>query len=206
VAPLVPVSQVLVPLQNVMADRYLCVAVAAPCALLGLLCGHLEARRALAGRLLGAALCLAFGALSAQRARVFSDSVRLWEDALETTPGSALALLQLGHARRSVGDLRGAEAAWTALWRQPEDPAARCNGAGNLSRILAADGRDLEAIGLLRGAVALCPWDPKALNNLAELLARRGVEPEARARFDELVRRFPAYAPGRRNRARRYGP
>jgi hypothetical protein len=206
VVPLLPVSQVLVPLQNVMADRYLCVAVAAPCALLGLLAGALEARRAPWGRLLGAALVLAFGALAAQRAWVFGDSVRLWEDALGSDPGAPLPLLQLGHARRAAGDLRGAETAWTALWRQSEDPSARCNGAGNLSRLLAADGRDLAAIALLREAERACPSDPKVLNNLAELLARRGIEPEARQRFDALVRRFPGYAPGRRNRATHYGP
>lgn len=199
-----PMSQVLVPLQNVMADRYLLLAVAAPCIAVAWCVGRLRGARA--RRVAAAVLVAGAWVTTASRAAVFGDSVSLWADALAKSSVDPRPPFQLGNALSATGDARGAERAWRIAWARtgPEGPA--CVALNNLSRLLAGEGRQAEAIALLRDGISRCPDDPKALNNLAELLARAGADVEARARYEDLVRRFPGYTVGRQNYERRYGP
>lgn len=199
---LAPTSQILAPLQNRMADRYLLAPVLGPCLLAASLLLRLGRRRAV----VVAAVVTSWGFLSAERANLFADSVRLWSDAVEKTTRSQ-APYQLGMALRERGDDRAAEQAFRlAILRSgPGDETGR-RAINNLSVLLGANGRHGEALALLAEAVRRFPMDPRVLNNLAELTARHGDPAEARRLFDELVRRFPTYEPGLANHRRRYPP
>jgi tetratricopeptide (TPR) repeat protein len=197
VSALLPTSQVLAPLQNLMADRYLLLAVLGPCVVVGAL-----ARRA--PRVVPVGLVLIAGVLTFGRAQVFADSVSLWEDATVKSPRSPRAWYQLGLARREARQPGAEEALRQALALDPADESARRAG-NNLAALLAGQGRLPEARALLADTVARFPEDPRALNNLAEITARLGQEAEARRLFERLLARFPEYAPGRRNYQQRYG-
>jgi tetratricopeptide (TPR) repeat protein len=201
-ASLVPVSQVLVPLQNVMADRYLLLAALAPC----LLAAHALTRTGRLGLPLALTAALALGFATFERALAFSDSVFLWTDALEKTPGSPLPPYQLAKAKEEDGDPRAVALYELALTRGPESHDVARSATTNLSRMYTERGDLARAEWVLRRGLALWPDDPKLWNNLAEVLARRGAHAEARALFDELVRRFPGYQRGVDNYRKRYGP
>ena len=195
--PLLPTSQVLAPLQNLMADRYLLLAVLGPCVVVAALAAR-------APRPVAAGLALLAAALTFGRALAFSDSVSLWEDATARSPRWGQGWYQLGMALRE-GHPTDAEAAFRrALAVEPAAESGRRAG-NNLSALLAGQGRLPEAQAVLRATVERFPDDPRALNNLAEITARLGQEVEARRLYDRLVTRFPDYAPGVRNYRLRYG-
>jgi tetratricopeptide (TPR) repeat protein len=199
VLPLLPTSQVLAPLQNLMADRYLLLAVLGPCAVVAAL-----ARR-LARPALTAGLVLVAGALTFTRAQAFTDSVSLWEDVTLRSPRWSGGFYQLGLAQREARRLPEAEAALRrAIELAPAGDTARRAG-NNLAALLAAERRLAEAQAVLRETVRRFPGDPRALNNLAEITARLGQDGEARRLFEVLRARFPDYAPGQRNYQQRYG-
>jgi tetratricopeptide (TPR) repeat protein len=196
VVPLLPTSQVLAPLQNLMADRYLLFAVLGPCLLVAWVVLRLPARATVVGALLlGAAL------LTTSRARVFSDSVALWQDAVSAEPASVRAHYQLAMALRDRG--RPADAEAELRRALGGDDVGRMAG-NNLAALLASQGRLADAAAVLRQLVARFPDDPKALGNLAEITARLGEDVESRRLFEVLLRRFPDYAPGRRNYQRHF--
>jgi hypothetical protein len=197
VIPLLPTSQVLAPLQNLMADRYLLLAVLGPCVALAAL-----ARRG--PRVLTVGIVAIAAALTFARAQVFAGSVELWQDATLKSPRRAQGWYQLGMAHGR--DQAAAEAAFRrALEVEPGAEAAR-RAANNLAALLAGQQRLPQAQAVLRDNVARFPDDPRALNNLAEITARLGQEAEARRLFEELRARFPDYQPGLRNFQKRYGP
>jgi len=198
VVPLLPTSQVLAPLQNLMADRYLLLAVLGPCLVVAAL-----ARRGPPVLIVG--LVLVAAALTFTRAQAFAGSVALWQDATARSPRWAQGWFQLGMAH---GD-RDPAATEAALRRarevEPDSEAAR-RAANNLGALLAGQQRLPEAQAVLRDNVARFPGDARALNNLAEITARLGDEAEARRLFERLRARFPEYLPGLRNYQKRYGP
>jgi tetratricopeptide (TPR) repeat protein len=202
VIPLVPTSQVVAPLQNLMADRYLLLAVLGPCLVLAVAC-----RRVRVGVALAAAVVLVFGALTLVRARVFSASIPLWTDAVAKQPASARAPYQLAMALRQAGRPADAEAAFRRVLAvaAPDDDTRR-RAANNLAALLAASGRLQEAHAVLRETVSHFPDDPRALGNLAEITARLGRQDEARSLFETLRRRFPQYEAGERNFRRHFAP
>jgi tetratricopeptide (TPR) repeat protein len=194
--PLLPTSQVLAPLQNLMADRYLLLAVLGPCVVLAALAAR--GPRSVALGLVVIAAVLTFG-----RARTFADSVALWEDATARSPRCGECWYELGMARE--GDAARAELAFRrALEVQPAADSARRAG-NNLAALLTAQNRLPEAQAILRANVERFPDDPKALNNLASITARLGPEAETRRLYELLITRFPHYAPGLRNYRNRYG-
>jgi protein O-mannosyl-transferase len=200
VVALLPTSQVLAPLQNLMADRYLLFAVLGPCVVLGMVCARV-------GRaMLTAGVVAIFAALTLVRAPVFADSVSLWEDATAHAPRSARAHYQLAMALRDAARPVDAEPAFrqAIALAAPGEEAGRM-AANNLATLLASAGRLPEARDILRDAVARYPDDPRVLGNLAELTARMGQDEEAKALFEQALRRFPTYAPARKNYDRRYG-
>jgi tetratricopeptide (TPR) repeat protein len=205
-AGLAPVSQVFVPLQNRMADRYLLVAVLGPALLLGWALAVLPARRALRRGAMVALLALA-AASSARHAWRFADEPRLWLHALERAPNATLPRYQLAMIAQQRGDDVAAER-WLreVLTLDAMRTASSPRAATNLTRILARTGRAPEAVGLLRVVVARFPDNPRALNNLAVLLHARGDTAEARGLFERLVARFPDYANGVAAYTARYGP
>ncbi len=200
-AGLAPVSQVLAPLQNRMADRYLLVAALGPCLASAALLDRLRWRRAL-----GAAVVLVAAGLTALHAAQFADEVWLWSDAMARTRGP-LAPYQLAHLLRARGDLPGTERMLReAITRDGMRTPTSASAATNLSQILAVSGRADEAIPLLRRAIVAAPGNPRARYNLASLLHARGEDGEAREVLRAVVMRFPDYPRARTAWAQWYGP
>ncbi len=200
VVPLVPVSQVLFPLQNRMADRYLIFSVMG----LGLLSTCLVGRAlAVAPRLASALACgllLALGVATFERSWLFGDSALLFEDATQRTTQSPLPPYLLGNTLESRDDVGGAERAYRqVLQRSPTANESARRATNNLSRLYARQGRNAEAHALLARGRALWRQDPKILYNLATITARLGDKPEAERLIAELRQRFPTYRPGQRS-------
>ncbi len=206
--PLAPVNQVMAPLQNSMADRYLWWSVVSLSVLFGW-----AVMRYRAAQLLCAAWITGFALLSFQRAPLFADSVALFADATERTVVSTLAPYQLGRAYQERGDIEKALDAFTLSFARGALPShaprrhaeAGQSAATNLSNILATNNRLAAAEKILRDAIARWPTYSKLHGNLAEVVARQGRLEEARALYLEIFRRFPDYELARQNYARWFG-
>jgi tetratricopeptide (TPR) repeat protein len=205
---LLPVSQVLAPLQNRMADRYLLVAVFGPCLALAALAEAAVSRaRPRLQAALRATLIAACLWLTAPYAALFAEPVALFSDLTAREPASPLGPYQLAMALGARAEHAQAELAFReALRRDALRTSVGRRAANNLSTLLAASGRRDEAIALLRRARAAAPEDPKVLHNLAVLLDERGDRAEARALLEHLVQRFPEYERGRASYRERVGP
>ncbi len=199
-APLLLVSHLFIPLQNLMADRYLLLPAMAPALLLTLL------RRPIAlGVATTAWISIALPG-TIHRSALFADSVALWQDATAHTTTSPIPPYQLALAQTERGDLTSAIASYReALRRAPTGDEIGRRTTSNLAALLVEQGALAEAEQLLRTGFARWPDDPKLLNNLAEVVARQRRDPEARRLYEELLRRFPRYELGIRNYQRRYG-
>ncbi len=197
VVGLLPVSQLLAPLQNRMADRYLLFSVWAPSALVGLGLEALAARVRERGRALVLGLGLAaVSMMTLTRAMTFADPVALFLEATEETRADPKAPLLLGDALYARQRYADAEAAYRLAIERDGFQTSRGRRAGNgLGRALAAMGRRDEAIELYRALVERYPDDPKGLHNLAVLEEQAGLVDAARAHRAELERRFPSYRP-----------
>lgn len=198
VVPMLPTSQVVAPLQNLMADRYLLLPV------IGV--GLLVLWRQVPSRPARAAIVLWIAVLAVctgLRANLFADSISVWQDATRKTVKNTAAPYELALALEADGRTAEAEAAYREVIRRgaydDNDRAAR----NNLAALLSRDPRRApEAEAIWEETTRRYASDPKALGNLAQFLARTGRLDEARPLFDDLLRRFPGYEPGRRNRAR----
>lgn len=184
--PLLPVSQVLAPLQNRMADRYLWLSVLAACLVYAWALEAAAARAAPRARGaltygLGGALVAGSFALTLMRSVVFSDSLLLFSDGTRKTEHSTDAPLQLGDALEKHGRPEQACVAYReVLARAPEGPVRDARRASNaLARILAKQGRLDEAEQVLRKARARFPDDPTVQGNLVKVLRGQGHFAEA---------------------------
>lgn len=184
VLPLAPVSQVLVPLQNVMADRYLWLSLLGPALLLahGLatLQTSLRSGAARAITIVAGSVCVVLAALTFERSVVFADEALLFTEATLRTQDSPHAPYQLGIALQARGDARGAESAFReVLHRSPQGPVEVARRAtNNLAKLLAASGRAVEAEALLVAGLSRFPSDAKMSGNLQKL--RGGASDAAR--------------------------
>ncbi len=187
-----PTSQ-LVPLQNLVADRYLFLPsvglVIAVAALLPTSPGK-------HGRWLAALCCLLLLLLAVsswQRSAVWHDSVALWSDAVLKQPELGRNHAALAGALRAAG--REGEAA-TVLLRAssllPGDPLV----LQSRGLLLMQQGRLQEAESALREALRAKPRLRKAANNLALLLHRSERSDEALDLASQLVRTDPYYPVG----------
>jgi tetratricopeptide (TPR) repeat protein len=186
--PLLPVSQVLAPLQNRMADRYLWLSVLAPCLVYGWAieavagAAALRWRTWLAHGLAG--LLVAFGFwLCLERSTLFSDSMLVFSDGARKTRHNTDAPLQLGKALEERGDLGAAVLAYReVLTRAPHDPVPDARRAANsLARLLARQGQLEAAERVLRSALVRFPDEPVVRNNLIKVLKGQGRAAEAAA-------------------------
>ena len=190
VVPLVPVSQVIFPLQNVMADRYLWLSVLG----LGLALGAAWQ----AGRGGALVVLLALGVWlvgSAWRADLFGDGVALFERETRLTRGpEAPHVLAETYARR--GDAADAERAYRLALERPCERACEpvLLASNGLARLLVHAGRPAEAEPILRAAHARFPDDADVVFNLIKVLYRLGRVDEARALYTESNARFPGYS------------
>ncbi len=187
--PLIPVSQVLVPLQNRMADRYLWLSVMAPCLVLAWALARAAERAAWRGAArivvgLAALISVLLVYMSLQRTVTFSDSVLLFADGTRKTEKHTAAPYQLGKALEERGQDEEAMLAFReVLRRAPPGHWDRRTATNNLARLLARHGRLGEAERVLRSALAEFPKDAKLKRNLAKVLRGMGkqVEPDGAA-------------------------
>lgn len=194
--PLAPVSQVVFPLQNVMADRYLWLTTLA----VGLSLGAAWQARVtgahrllLRGAIVGVLAVFAVGTTT--RAALFGDPVALFMDATDKSTGPR-APYQLGYVLAEGGDSARAIAAYeTALLRPCSDCGPQRRAANNLARLFVERGELHSAERVLRQSAQRFPDDPKTAFNLVKVLTRVGKHDEARRLFDETRTRFPTYLP-----------
>lgn len=202
VVSLLPVSQVVAPLQNRMADRYLLVGVWGPCLVLAMALSAISrrARPSLASGFL-AVMVFAVAALAAHRAVTFADRVALFLEATNETSADPKAPLMLGDALMAQERYADAEVAYRTALARDGLRSERGRVAGNsLGRLLAGTQRREEAIMLYERLVQSYPQDPRVLHNLAVLEAEAGdVDASARHR-EQLTARFPNYRAGARDR------
>ncbi len=188
--PLLPVSQVLFPLQNVQADRYLWLTSVA----LGLVLGAAW-RVNRAGKGPTAALLALFALGTAHRAALFGDPVALFADASGKSTGPR-APYQLGYALQQQGETVAAIEAYEAALERPcDDCSPQSSAANNLATLFVAQNEAHLAEPVLRRNLARFPDEPKSLFNLVKVLTRLGRVEEARKLYDEGKLRFPDYNP-----------
>lgn len=186
--PLAPVSQVLFPLQNVMADRYLWLTTVA----LGLGLGALWSRHLVARVTVSLALLvLAVGTV--HRAALFGDPVALFTDATLSSQSPRAPYL-LGFALQQQGEPEAAIDAYIeAVRRNCDDCSDTRRAANNLATLYVESGQLEAAEAVLRRSTERFPDEPKAWFNLVKVLARRGHDDTARRLFDTISARFPNY-------------
>ena len=194
---LLPVLQIVAPLQNRMADRYLLVAVLGPMITLGFgvdaLLGRLRA--SLATLLLGGLGSLV-GLLALLRGLIFADPIALFDEGTERAPRNAVAPFMLAEALVREHRTAEAEGAYREAIRRDGFRTQRGLRAGNnLGRLLREQGRLDEAQALFVDLVARYPDDARALYNLAFLEFLRGDEAASSRHRAELMERFPEYRP-----------
>lgn len=198
--PLLPVSQVLAPLQNRMADRYLLLAALGPCVAISEAAGAMGRRAG--GRIpaiLAAGLVACAALLTLVRAMTFASPIALFAEATERTTQNTVAPYQLAMALEAEGRDADAEAAYRRTMERDGMTTEHGRRAGNnLGRLLFRSGRLVEAAALYRQLRATYPDDPRVLSNLATVLERLGELEEARRLRAELAERFPDYRRGAR--------
>jgi tetratricopeptide (TPR) repeat protein len=204
-APLLPVSQIIAPLQNRMADRYVWLSVLAPCMLLASLFAQTlerttrtSLRAVLSALVLAVLLTLAW--LTFERSLLFTDSVLLFADATLKAEDDPKAAYHLGRSLEEAGREHEAMLAFReALDRCGDGTLRECRSAANsLARLLAKRGQLPEAERVLERARQHFPQDPKLTRNLAKVL--RGLN---RAHEAEALERGlqPSLEPSTNNRA-----
>lgn len=171
---LAPVSQVLLPLQNVAADRYLLLPSAGWALLVAALGSRLQ--RARAREVLLVAACGAMLMLSALQTRHWASTEALYLQALQVHPGhgphwSALAVDAVERGQP--------EAAWRYVSLGLEASPGDADLLHRRALLLQQAGRPEEALSGMREAAQAAPPPHVSQANLAILLARRGEVPEA---------------------------
>ncbi len=202
--PLLPVSQVFVPLQNFSADRYLFLSVMGPALLVAALMEGMGDRKALGGTLV---LAGGLALFTLQRADLFADSVKVFTDARDKTERAPLATYQLGQALEALGeDERAIRAYADTLERSPQPTEEARRATNNLGKLHARHGRLAKAEKVLARGAKLWPRDAQIAFNLAEVLARQPSRArEGAAHYRDALIRFPSHAPGRDAFEARYG-
>ena len=182
VLALAPVAQLIVYPQNYQADRYLVLACFGPCLLcswsLYRLLGLMQQRfRALVSRrvvtMLTALLLLSVTGVSAERAWLFSDSVRLFQDATLKTALYPFAPYQLGKAYEEKGNEKEALSSYLLALKRPEQSGrGAAEAVNNAAMLLTRQGKLRRAEQILlagRGRFFL-----PSLNSFAAATARGG--------------------------------
>lgn len=177
--PLLPVSQVFVPLQNRMADRYLWLSVLA----LTWLIAYLTRKQALVGTAIGLGLALLYGVATVNRSGLFGDSVQLFADATRKTTQSTVAPYLLGYALEQRKNEPAAREAYAEVLRRNGTDDAVRSATNNLARLQVSRGALAEAESLLRKGIQKFPEDGKMRDNLIKVLFREGKVDEARRLF-----------------------
>ncbi len=177
--PLIPVSQIFVPLQTRMADRYLWLSVLGLSWLVALLMRKLER----IGAITGLFFLVLFGAGTAFRANIFSDSVSLFSDATSKTTQSTSAPYLLGIAWEQRKNEPAARSAYEEVLRRNGQDEATHSATNSLARLEVRRGALPHAEAILRKGIQQYPEDGKMRDSLIKVLFREGKVDEARHLF-----------------------
>jgi len=144
---------------------------------------------------------LALKADAARDRRDWLRAARLYRASLEREPERPHLWVQLGHALKESGDLRGAERAYgEALEREPDAADTHLQ----LGHLLKLDGRRAEAAAAYARAVIMEPANPHALPELRTLLL--GGAPLAADLHDQVIGHVRPLKRPRAARAPEAGP
>ena len=177
-----PVSQLVVPLQNYLADRYMLLASLAPCLLVAAAVGRLRNRKLRLSLVL--LLVGLSGAMTVIQTRSWSSSWALYEQALRAHPQNVHAMIQMATMELGAGRTRSA-ARWLRRARKIRPAESRVLLHQGL--LLARLGHKREAMRLFQQA-ARDPNADKARANLALMLSRAGRGAEALRHARQAVR------------------
>jgi tetratricopeptide (TPR) repeat protein len=203
---LAPASNVLFPISNASADRYLLLPSLGACALAGLLLDRAaaagpRAAKAATAALAAAVLCL--GLAAAAQARVWRDGLALWSHAVEISPRCGRAWLNYGEAFVFAGRTEEGLSAFARMLDVDADNPSAWVHAGSRLAELGGPGRRDEAERLLRTGVEKAePGSGVPHLALAQLLNREGRIEESVRLLEEAARRQPSLAAAHLNLGR----
>ena len=217
---LLPVSNLVIKLDTIGAERFLYLPSVGVCALIAMLIAALRPPK-LSAAASAVAVCW-FALIGAKRNRVWASQLSYYERAVQDNPLSSRAQSGLGAAFIETGRPKEAEAAFersldldtrnvTAYYNlgrlrfeSGDDPAAerflrealRLDPSSADARVLLAlvldrRGHAGEAEMELRKALQVQPWSLSAHFNLGRLLAAKGHPAEASVEFEEFLRLAP---------------
>lgn len=195
---LLPVSQV-VPIQNLMADRYLLLPSAGFLLVVGAGlagAGSWRPRSRIWPGILpvaGAVAVLLLALLTARRCRDWHDTVTLWSAAVAQYPTSVRARASLAGALLGEGRVQEAERTLVQALGEQGGHAALLQGLGWVWMV---QDRPHRAERALRRALERDPRRRKAANNLIKLLLDQDRPREALAVAQQLLRYRPLYPQG----------
>ena len=173
--PLLPVSQLIAPLQNKMADRYLWWSVIA----LSVFLVWLVERWPRFGAVVSLMFLVFWLTVTAERAALFGDSALAFSDATSKTTNSGVAPYQLAMALDEQGATDRAREAFEEVWRRTRgrDETSR-RATNNLARLEARQGNLARAEWVLRRGLQYFPNDPVMQGNLVKVLAKQALARE----------------------------
>jgi len=189
--PLIPVSQLLLPTQTRMSDRFLWLSVLSLCWLMALLMRKLER----VGVIAGFSLLVLFGAGTAWRAGLFADSISLFGDATQKTQLSTTAPFLLGYAWEQRKNENAARSAYQEVLRRNSFDDNTRVATNNLARLEVRRGALAQAETILRKGITQYPEDGKMRDTLIKVLFREGKVDEARHLFGLPPTKPPATKP-----------
>ena len=200
-AAIAPVSNLLLPIGTIMAERILYLPSIGLCAGIGLaLTAVVRSRRLLAAAVV--LLAAIMGARTVARVPDWRDDRALFTSAVLASPRSAKAQYNLGVLLLEEGD---AAAALPYLQRGvaiASGDKASARMMSDLGVALMRLGRNDEAIRVLEEAHRIEPDRGAVLLNLGNAYLRRGEAPRALAQFEAALSIDPTYHAARMNRAR----
>jgi Flp pilus assembly protein TadD len=185
-----------VPIQNLMADRYLLLPLAGALLALGVPLAWAVTRFGRPPLVVVAAVALVLGGLTWSQNRAWHSSEALWNDALERAPDNARVRRSLAGALESEGRVAEAEALLQAGVAEHGEVPTLLAGLG---LIALEQGRAQEAEALLEQAWRQDDDLRRAAANLISLLVGQGRYPEAVSLGEQLTGTHPFYAKGWNN-------
>lgn len=171
---LAPVSQILFPLQNIAADRYLFLPAAGWAVLVAALLLRLREGRPRVA--LVAALCAVLSLLSLLQTRTWSSTEALFAQSVEVNPGYAGGWSRLAQTAAQAGDL---EAAGRYVALGLEHSPGDADLLHRQALLLRQAGRPQEALAMMRRAAQAARGPHRAQANLSLMLSGLGQHEEA---------------------------
>jgi Flp pilus assembly protein TadD len=181
-------------LENAFAERYVYLPSLGILLLAGWAVAALEPRRARLARALAACLTMLAvigAAVTVERNPVWKDSLSLWGDAVNKSPGSGLANLNYGFALLSAGQNEaGRRQVQRAVTLEPRLIEREMERAVSLARA----NRSMDAILAFHTVLLLSPQSALAHYNLGVLYEERGQTPAAITEYQAAVALDPTMA------------